>query len=168
MHLQQLTRTGLLLLFALALPLQTMAQAKLEKLLEDRAALHQAWKASEANKSGIFGNRTKKDMQETNAWLERILQKDNLIIQELELQQQIVASEMTYEKNDYKFVMQRLERENRQLKERLAQAEDALLEQKKTTSSVWKWLTWTSLFLLALLMGNYWRMRQRVSASDAR
>ncbi|MGY6558618.1 MAG: Clp protease ClpB [Nitritalea sp.] len=145
-----------------------MAQAKLEKLLEDRAALHQAWKSSEANKSGIFGNRTKKDMQETNAWLERILQKDNLIIQELELQQRIVTSEMTYEKNDYKFIVQRLERENRQLKQHLARAEDLLLEQKKTTSSVWKWLTWTSLFLLVLLMGNYWRMRQRLNPSAER
>src|SRR5690606_25188479 len=79
-------------------------QAKLEKMVNDRDALTAQWKDSESKKSGIFGNRTKKDMIETNEWLERIIQKDNLIMDELRMIGDIETTTATQTGEDYKAI----------------------------------------------------------------
>jgi hypothetical protein len=144
-------RQLLICLLAL-LPLRGMAQAKLENMLSERDRMHKEWKASESKKSGIFGNKTKKDMIETNAWMERIIQKDNQIMDELRMLNEIEKTEITYEKNDYKFISQKQEREIAILKRALAE-KDLSAEEKRSDKRTYEWTTW--IFFLSTLTFAY-------------
>ena len=147
-----------LLLLLLLAPISLFAQAKLDKLVSERTNMHAAWKASESKKTGIFGNRTKKDMIETNEWMERIIQKDNQIIEELKLLSEIEKTEITYEKNDYKFISQKQEREIAMLKRTLAEKEDMVIAEK-SESRTYEWTT-LILFLSTLILGFLiWKKR---------
>jgi hypothetical protein len=141
-----------LIVFLLFFPATLFAQAKLDKLLKERHSMHQEWKASESKKSGIFGNRTKKDMIETNDWMERIIQKDNQIIEELRLLGEIEKTEITYEKNDYKFISQKQEREIALLKRALEEKDLQAIEQQ-SSKRIYEWTT--LIFLLSTLALGY-------------
>uniref|UniRef100_UPI003592F401 Clp protease ClpB n=1 Tax=Aquiflexum sp. TaxID=1872584 RepID=UPI003592F401 len=105
----------------------------------------------ESKKSGIFGKRTKKDMIETHNWMERIILKDNQIMDELKLLSEIEKTEITYEKNDYKFISQKQEREIIQLKSALADKEGMVME-KKSERRTFEWTTLV-FFLSTLILG---------------
>ncbi len=144
------------------IPVSLFAQAKLEKLINERQSLHQQWQASESKKSGIFGNRTKKDMIETNNWMERIIQKDNQVMDELKLLSEIEKTEITYEKNDYKFISQKQEREISQLKRALAEKEGMVME-KKSERRTFEWTT--LIFFMSTLILGYLYYRKINSGS---
>ncbi len=141
----------IVLILLLLFPISLFAQAKLEKLITERESLHQQWQASESKKSGIFGNRTKKDMVETNNWMERIIQKDNQIMDELRMLSDIEKTEITYEKNDYKFISQKQEREIHQLKRALAEKDEMVVE-KKSERRTFEWTT-VIFFLSTIVLG---------------
>lgn len=141
----------LILVFMLFSPLCLFAQAKLDKMVNERNSLHQQWRTSENKKTGIFGNRTKKDMVETNEWMKRIIQKDNQIMDELKLMSEIEKTEITYEKNDYKFISQKQEREITQLKRALSEKEEVVNE-KKSDKRVYEWTT-LIFFLSTVVLG---------------
>jgi hypothetical protein len=145
-----------LLLLLLLAPIGLFAQAKLDKMVSERTNMHAAWKSSESKKTGIFGNRTKKDMIETNEWMERIIQKDNQIMDELKMLSEIEKTEITYEKNDYKFISQKQEREIARLKRTLAEKEGLVVEEK-SDSRTYEWTTFI-LFLSTVVLGfMYWK-----------
>lgn len=145
-----------LLLVLFIIPFNMYAQAKLEKMLNERQALNQQWQNSESKKSGIFGNRTKKDMIETNGWMSRIIQKDNQIMDELKMLGEIEKTEITYEKNDYKFISQKQEREIATLK-RALQEKDTQIVEKKSDKRTYEWTTFI-FFLSTLTLGYlYWK-----------
>jgi hypothetical protein len=106
------------------------AQEKLNKLVLERQQLHQQWQQSETKKSGIFGNRTKKDMVATNEWMSRIIQKDNQIMEELEMLKEIETTEISHEKEDYKFIAQKQQGDIGILKRTLESKELELKEAK--------------------------------------
>jgi len=118
--------------------------------------MHAAWKSSESKKTGIFGNRTKKDMIETNEWMERIIQKDNQIMDELKMLSEIEKTEITYEKNDYKFISQKQEREIARLKRTLAEKE-GLAAEEKSDSRTYEWTTFILFLSTAVLGFLYWK-----------
>ncbi|MCL6258571.1 Clp protease ClpB [Aquiflexum sp. TKW24L] len=140
-----------LLIILFLAPFTLFAQAKLDNLVSERTKMHAAWKTSESKKTGIFGNRTKKDMIETNEWMERIIQKDNQIMDELKMLSEIQKTEITYEKNDYKFISQKQEREIAMLKRTLAEKEGMVTEQK-SEGRTYEWLTFI-FFLSTLVLG---------------
>lgn len=144
----------LVLLFFI--PTMAFAQAKLDRMLQERESMHREWKASESKKTGIFGNRTKKDMIETNEWMQRIIQKDNQIMEELRLMSEIEKTEITYEKNDYKFISQKQEREIALLK-RVLEEKDQQVTEKKSGQRIFEWTTF--IFVLSTLgLGYfYWK-----------
>jgi hypothetical protein len=131
---------NIILLVWLILPSISFGQAKLEKLVGEMDRMHAEWKASESKKSGIFGKRTKKDMIETHEWMSRIIQKDNQIMDELRLLGEIEKTEITYEKNDYKFISQKQEREIALLK-RALQEKDELTQVKIADKRAYEWTT---------------------------
>jgi hypothetical protein len=145
-----------LLILLLLAPVSVFAQAKLDKLVSERNKMHAAWKDSESKKTGIFGNRTKKDMIETNEWMERIIQKDNQIMEELKLLSEIEKTEITYEKNDYKFISQKQEREIAMLKRTLAEKEGMVIEEK-SESRTYEWLTFILFLSTAVLAFMNWK-----------
>ncbi|TDQ17498.1 hypothetical protein DFQ04_2152 [Algoriphagus boseongensis] len=129
----------------------TIETAKLEKLVQERQVLHQQWQNSESKKSGIFGNRTKKDMIETNEWLERILAKDNQIIEELKFSGQVKTEMIGQEKDDYKTITQSLERDVQVLKKALAE-KDKEIENKLDERRVFEWASFI-LFISTIALG---------------
>lgn len=148
----------LILFFCLSLPLCSFGQEKLNKLLKEREILHQQWRDSESQKSGLFGNRTKKDMIATNEWLERILRKDNQIIEELEMLKKIETTEIGFEKEDYKFIAQKQEQDIGKLKRALAEKDKEIL-QEKSSQRTYEWASFI-LFLTTVIFGYlYYKAR---------
>lgn len=142
----------ILLLLKLVTPQFTEAgQAKLEKMVQDRDALTQEWKESESKKSGIFGNRTKKDMIETNEWLERIIQKDNLIMDELRMIGDIETTTATQTGEDYKAIVFKQEKDIQALKRAVADR-DKQLKEKLSERRTFEWLSLV-LFFVSLGLG---------------
>lgn len=148
----------LLFIFSLFLNLQapTMEGAKLEKLVQERDKLHAEWKVSESKKTGIFGNRTKKDMIETNDWLERIIAKDNQIMDELRMIGAIETTTISQEKEDYKSITLKLEQDVQALKRAVAER-DKEIEAKLSERKTFEWAT-LILFLTSAGLG-YWIYR---------
>lgn len=137
--------------FCLLLPFISNGQEKLNRLVTERQMLHEQWKDSESRKSGIFGNRTKKDMIATNEWMERIIQKDNQIMEELEMLKNIETTEISYEKEDYKFIAQKQEQDIGKLKRALAEKDKEIAEQK-SNKRTYEWTTFI-FFLTTLTLG---------------
>ncbi|WP_460545959.1 Clp protease ClpB [Echinicola sediminis] len=150
----------ILLLAFLLLPMLSFSQKKLEKLIIERQNLHQQWKASESQKSGIFGNRTKKDMISTNEWLERIILKDNQIMDELEMLKNIETTEIKYEKDDYKYIAQKQEQDIGKLKRALAE-KDEDISSAKSRKRTYEWTTFIFFLSTAVLGYLYYRSRFR-------
>jgi len=136
-----------------------IAQEKLNKLVQERQNLHTQWRQSESKKSGIFGNRTKKDMIETNNWMERIIQKDNQIIDELEFIREREVVEVSYEKDDYKYISQKQEQDIGRLKRALAETE-AKITEEKSHQRTYEWLTFI-FFLSTVALGVLFYKRAR-------
>lgn len=140
------------------------SQAKLEMMVQERDQLHAQWKASENKKTGIFGNRTKKDMVETNQWLERIVVKDNLIIDELRLSGAIENTSISQEKEDYKSITLKLEQDVQALKRAVADR-DKQIEEKVRERRTFEWV---SLILFWVCLGlGYWAYKQRAKIKNS-
>jgi len=132
--------------------------AKLERMVQERDQLHAEWKAAESKKSGIFGNRTKKDMIETNEWLERILAKDNQIMDELRMAGSIETTTISQEKDDYKSITLKLEKDVQALKRAVADR-DKQIEAKVSERRTIEWAV--VVFFLSTVGLSYWVYRLR-------
>lgn len=150
--------TFIFVLFVSLWQADSTESAKLRRLIQERDQLHAQWKASESKKTGIFGNRTKKDMIETNEWLERILVKDNQIMDELRMQGSIEKVTISQEKEDYKSITMKLEREVQILKRTLAEKE-AEVEKKITERRTFEWTT--LIFFLSTAFLAWWVYRSK-------
>ncbi len=127
--------------------------AKLQRMIAERDQLEAEWKVSESKKSGIFGNRTKKDMIETNEWLQQILAKDNQIMDELRMIGSIESSVLGQEKEDYQTIAFRLENQLQTLK-RVVAEKDKEIEAKIESRRTFEWAS-LILFILCLGLGIY-------------
>ncbi|MGM0946430.1 MAG: Clp protease ClpB [Bacteroidota bacterium] len=132
--------------------------ARLERLVSERERLVNEWQASESKKSGIFGNRTKKDMTETNDWLKRILTKDTQIIEELKLSGRIETAVIGQEKEDYKTITLSLERDVQALK-RALNDRDKTIQEMLSSRRTFEWTT--VVFFLTTLGLGYWMYRSK-------
>ncbi|WP_026967944.1 hypothetical protein [Algoriphagus terrigena] len=130
--------------------------AKLERMVQERDQLHAEWRTSESKKSGIFGNRTKKDMIETNEWLERIITKDNQIMDELRMIGSIETTTITQDKDDYKSITLKLEKDVQALKRAVAER-DKEIENKLTERRAIEWAL--VVFFLSTVGLGYWLYR---------
>jgi hypothetical protein len=145
-------------LFNLQVP--EAGDAKLQLMIQERDQLQAQWKESESKKSGIFGNRTKKDMLGTNEWLERILSKDNQIMDELRMIGSIESSVLGQEKEDYQTIAFRLENQLQALKRAVAE-KDQEIQSKVTERRTFEWISFI-LFLTCLGLGFWvYRLRKR-------
>lgn len=155
----------LLLFFSLVLSLiqnEPSESARLQKLVKERDILFHQWQASESKKSGIFGNRTKKDMTETNEWLEWIISKDNQIIEELKLSGDIETAVIGQEKEDYKAITLKLEQDIQSLKRAVADREKQVQEKLRERRA----FEWTTLILfITTLTSGFWLYRLKTKNS---
>ncbi len=149
--------TLVLLLFSLFNPqIPEAGDAKLQLMIQERDQLQAQWKNSESQKSGIFGNRTKKDMIKTNEWLERILAKDNQIMEELRMIGSIESSVLGQEKKDYQTISFRLENQLQTLK-RVILEKDKEIESIIAGQRTFEWTTF--IFLVACIGSGIWIYR---------
>ena len=148
-----------IILLFLLFPLAVFGQEKLNKLVTERQQLHEQWQQSENQKSGIFGNRTKKDMIATNEWMARIIQKDNQIMQELEMLKKIETTEISYEKDDYKFIAQKQEQDIGKLKRALTETEEEVAAQK-SNKRTYEWTTFIFFISTVTLGVMYYKARR--------
>ncbi len=118
--------------------------------------LFEQWQNSESKKSGIFGNKTKKDMSETNDWLKRIISKDNQIIEEIKLSGEIKSAVIGQEKEDYKSITLSLEQDVQTLKRVLADRDKAIT-QKISERRTFEWIS--LVFFLSTLGLGFWVKR---------
>ncbi len=72
----------LLVLLTCFVFVNVLAQEKMKELTEEREILYQKYKESENLSTGLFGNRSKDDMQKTIEALTEIIDKDNEILNE--------------------------------------------------------------------------------------
>jgi hypothetical protein len=103
---------------------KVLAQSlKINGLLSERRALYTEWKQALDQKSGIFGNQTKADLEEVNEILKKIIKKDNEIVEVLEATKD----------NDYQALAEKYNQiieENRQLTHQKEALEKKLAKEK--------------------------------------
>lgn len=136
--------------------------AKLERMVSERDQLHAQWRSSESKKSGIFGNRTKKDMVETNEWLERIVSKDNQIMEELRMIGSIETTVISREKDDYKSITLKLEQDVQALKRAVAER-DKQIEKKLSERRTFEWTT--LIFFLSTIGLGWWVYKNKKASA---
>ena len=99
-------------------------------------------------------------MIETNEWLERILSKDNQIMDELRMIGSIESSVLGQEKEDYKTISFRLENQVQSLKRALTER-DGQIKEKLAERRTFEWTTFI-LFIVCLGLG-FWIYRLKKS-----
>lgn len=93
------------------------AQEAINKLTTERTNLYRKYKETESLTSGLFGNRSKGDLQTTIDALNEIIKKDNEILEELTHIQENSRIEFTNKYNDLIMQNNDLTQKNRELME---------------------------------------------------
>jgi Orf78 (ac78) len=93
------------------------AQEEINKLTVERENLYRKYKETESLSTGLFGNRSKDDMQTTIDALNEIIKKDNQILEELKSIQADSKIEFTNKYNDLIQQNNDLSQKNRELLE---------------------------------------------------
>ncbi len=93
------------------------AQEEINKLTTERENLYRKYKDTESLSTGIFGNRSKSDLQTTIDALNEIIKKDNEILEELKSIQADSKIEFTNKYNDLIQQNNDLSQKNRELLE---------------------------------------------------
>ena len=91
------------------------AQEQINKLTLERENLYRKYKETESLSSGLFGNRSKDDLQTTIDALNEIIKKDNEILEELTHIQENSKIEFTNKYNDLIMQNNELSQKNREL-----------------------------------------------------
>ena len=91
------------------------AQQEINKLTLERENLYRKYKETESLTSGLFGNRSKGDLQTTIDALSEIIKKDNEILRELKDIQENSKIEFTNKYNDLIMQNNELSQKNREL-----------------------------------------------------
>lgn len=93
------------------------AQEEINKLTAERENLYRKYKETESLSTGLFGNRSKDDMQTTIDALNEIIKKDNQILEELKSIQTDSKIEFTNKYNDLIQQNNDISQKNRELLE---------------------------------------------------
>ena len=99
-------------------------------------------------------------MIETNEWLERIIAKDNLIMDELRMIGDIETTVATQAGEDYKTIVFKQEKDVQALRRAVADR-DKSIEDMLSTRRTFEWTT--TIFFLTTLGLGYWIYRSRKS-----
>ena len=108
-------KTPLLILLFLVFPNFLHAQEEINKLTVERENLYRKYKETESLTSGLFGNRSKGDLQTTIDALNEIIKKDNEILEALTHIQADSKVEFTNKYNDLIMQNNDLSQKNREL-----------------------------------------------------
>jgi hypothetical protein len=107
-------KTLIILLFLVSSNI-ILAQEEINKLTLERETLYRKYKETESLSTGLFGNRSKDDLQTTIDALNEIIKKDNEILDELKHIQEDAKIEFTNKYNDLIRQNNELSDKNREL-----------------------------------------------------
>ena len=110
-------KTIFLIIFLITSSNFLFAQEEINKLTTERANLYRKYKETESLTSGLFGNRSKGDLQTTIDALNEIIKKDNEILEALTHIQADSKVEFTNKYNDLIMQNNDLSQKNRELME---------------------------------------------------
>lgn len=110
-------KTTIIFLFTILSVNNLFAQEEINKLTAERENLYRKYKEAESLSTGIFGNRSKGDLQTTIDALNEIVEKDNQILEELKSIQADSKIEFTNKYNDLIQQNNDLSQKNRELLE---------------------------------------------------
>ena len=110
-------KTIFLIIFLITSSNFLLAQEEINKLTTERANLYRKYKETESLTSGLFGNRSKGDLQTTIDALNEIIKKDNEILEALTHIQADSKVEFTNKYNDLIMQNNDLSQKNRELME---------------------------------------------------
>lgn len=106
----------ILILLMFSVSINTLfAQEEINKLTLERETLYRKYKETESLSTGLFGNRSKDDLQTTIDALNEIIKKDNEILDELKHIQEDSKIEFTNKYNDLIRQNNELSDKNREL-----------------------------------------------------
>ena len=108
-------KTWIITFFLILMIKPLFAQEEINKLTAERESLYRKYKDSEGLSTGLFGNRSKDDLQATIDALNEIIKKDNEILDELKGIQQDSQAEFTNKYNDLIQQNNDLSQKNREL-----------------------------------------------------
>ncbi|EAZ82395.1 hypothetical protein [Algoriphagus machipongonensis] len=112
---------AILFTWLLLLPLQIFAQGSIDQLMQERLHLIQNLQSEKTQKATIFGVSLEGRPTSEYQLAMRILEKDNAIIQKLQLQDRIDQSAVISENENYKTITLSQEQDIQKLKNALAQ-----------------------------------------------
>ncbi|MBB6327128.1 hypothetical protein FHS59_002756 [Algoriphagus iocasae] len=111
----------ILFFWVFLLPLQIYAQAPIDNLLQERASLLSQLKKSYRSSFALVSDEMESNSSYANQVAMRIIEKDNAIIQKLQLNDRIDHSSIVSENEQYKTITLSQEQDIQKLKNALAQ-----------------------------------------------
>jgi predicted ribosome quality control (RQC) complex YloA/Tae2 family protein len=147
----------LILFFLFAAPLIAQDSlgniAELQKLLKDRKDRFEAYATSADQHSGIFGNKTKKDLEKSREILFQIVRTDNTIFDELTRvisKRGMAKADYSYDEVAYKQTIDQLTQATDTLNKQLAAVKEinAAMEKK---ANIQQWVLYSLLGAIVLL-----------------
>lgn len=111
----------ILFFWVFLLPLQIYAQAPVDNLLQERASLLSQLKKSHRSSFALVSEEMESNSSYANQVAMRIIEKDNAIIQKLQLNDRIDHSSIVSENEQYKTITLSQEQDIQKLKNALAQ-----------------------------------------------
>ena len=162
------------ILFFTLFSLEIFAQNdKMKSLLTERAELYSNWKEALDQKSGIFGNQSKADLQEISEVLKKIIRKDNEILDELEASQTHDYQQLQEKYNDLLQVHQKLETSKKNFEKKLIEQKEyqktnhSQIERAEGDKILMGLLAFVALILLIVFYMKMISLRKKVKALES-
>lgn len=161
-------------LFFTLFSLEIFAQSdKMAALLKERSELYANWKEALDQKSGIFGNQSKADLQEVSEVLKKIIRKDNEILDELEASQTHDYQQLQEKYNDLLQVSQKLETSKNNFEKKLNEQREyqktnySQIERAEGDKILMGLLAFVALILLIIMYTKMASLRRKVKALES-
>jgi chromosome segregation ATPase len=144
-----------------------LAQDKIKQLLQERETLNQSYKESENLATGLFGNRSKEDMQATIKILSDILEKDNELLNEYEHLKANSQAEFTDKYNELIQQVNDLSQKNQELLELterhkgFSKENHAMLEEIEKNQGLVVALLGISILLVIIYVSKYFALKSK-------
>ncbi len=144
-----------------------LAQDKIKQLLQERETLNQAYKESENLATGLFGNRSKEDMQATIKILSDILEKDNELLNEYEHLKANSQAEFTDKYNELIQQVNDLSQKNQELLELterhkgFSKENHAMLEEIEKNQGLVVAILGISILLVIIYVSKYFALKSK-------
>lgn len=144
-----------------------LAQDKIKQLLQERETLNQSYKESENLATGLFGNRSKEDMQATIKILSDILEKDNELLNEYERLKANSQAEFTDKYNELIQQVNDLSQKNQELLELterhkgFSKENHAMLEEIEKNQGLVVALLGISILLMIIYVSKYFALKSK-------